>query len=97
MKHLPVQVSQEEVKRRKQQEAGEAVTVSSLPFETQGYFLSSLQPPTSKGPAWDILRFPSLPLWEPLSPSLHLASGNAREGAVASWAGLGTCDPRQQL
>lgn len=49
------------------------------------------------GPAWDILHFPSLPLWEPLSPSLHLASGNAREGAVASWAWLGTCDPHQQL
>lgn len=49
MKHLPVQVSQEEVKRRKQQEAEEAVSVSSLPFEIQGYFLSSLQPPTSKG------------------------------------------------
>lgn len=49
------------------------------------------------GPAWDILRFPSLPLWEHLSPSLHLASGNAREGAVASGAWLGTRDPRRQL
>lgn len=49
------------------------------------------------GPAWDILRFPSLPLWEHLSPSLHLTSGNAREGAVASGAWLRTRDPRQQL
>lgn len=49
------------------------------------------------GPAWDILRFSSLPLWEPLSPSLHLASGNAREGAVARGAWLGTRDPHRQL
>lgn len=49
------------------------------------------------GPAWDIPRFPSLPLWGPLSPPLHLASGNAREGAVASGAWLGTRDPRRQL
>ena len=49
------------------------------------------------GPAWDILHFPSLPLWEPLSPPLHLASGDAREGAVASRAWLGTRDPRRQL
>lgn len=49
------------------------------------------------GPAWDILRFPLLPLWEPLSPSLHLVSGNAREGAVARGAWLGTRDPRRQL
>ena len=49
------------------------------------------------GPAWDILHFPSLPLWEPLSPPLHLASGDAREGAVASRAWPGTHDPRRQL
>lgn len=49
------------------------------------------------GPAWDILRFSPLPLWEPLSPSLHLASGNAREGAVARGAWLGTRDPHRQL
>lgn len=49
------------------------------------------------GPTWDILHFPWLPLWEPLSPPLHLASGDAREGAVASGAWLGTRDPRQQL
>ena len=49
------------------------------------------------GPAWDILHFPSLPLWEPLSPPLHLASGDARERAVASRAWLGTRNPRRQL
>lgn len=49
------------------------------------------------GPAWDILRFSSLPLWEPLSPSLHLASGNAREGAEAREVWLGTRDPHRQL
>lgn len=49
------------------------------------------------GPAWDILRFPSLPLWESLSPPLRLASGDAREGAVASKAWLGTRDLHPQL
>lgn len=48
-------------------------------------------------PAWDILHFPSLPLWEPLSPPLHLASGDAQERAVASGAWLGTRDPHRQL
>nr|XP_045378797.1 ubiquitin thioesterase OTU1 isoform X3 [Camelus bactrianus] len=53
--------------------------------------------PIQSGPAGDILRFPWLPLWKPLSPPLHLASGDAREGAVASGAWLGTRDPRWQL
>lgn len=49
MKHLPVQVSLEEVKRRKQWKAGKESLSPSLPFDINGCFFPLCSPSSREG------------------------------------------------